>query len=41
MRAEKPKSDSGTPSPVLHSRSFVEAITRDVTKGPLTMRRVP
>lgn len=33
--------DSGTPSPVLHSRSFVEAITRDVTVGPLTVRRVP
>jgi UDP-glucose 4-epimerase len=33
--------DSGTPSPVLHSRSFVEAITRDVTDGPLTVRRVP
>jgi nucleoside-diphosphate-sugar epimerase len=33
--------DSGTPSPVLHSRSFVEAITRDVIKGPLTLRRVP
>lgn len=33
--------DSGTPSPVLHSRSFVEAIARDVTDGPLTVRRVP
>lgn len=33
--------DSGTPSPVLYSRSFVEAISRDVTAGPLTVRRVP
>lgn len=33
--------DSGTPSPVLRSRSFVGAITRDVTDGPLTVRRVP
>lgn len=33
--------ESGTPSPVLHSRSFVEAITRDVSKGPLTVRRLP
>lgn len=33
--------DSGTPSPVLHPRTFVEAITRDVTDGSLTTRRVP
>jgi nucleoside-diphosphate-sugar epimerase len=33
--------DSGTPSPVLQSRSLVEAVARDVTDGPLTTRRVP
>lgn len=33
--------DSGTPSPVLRSRSLVEALGRDVTAGPLTVRRVP
>lgn len=32
---------SGTRSPVLSSRSFAEAIARDVAQGPLTMRRVP
>nr|WP_231986409.1 hypothetical protein [Mycobacterium sp. E2479] len=32
---------SGTPSPVLHSRSLVQAITRDVSDGPLTTRPVP
>lgn len=32
---------SGTPSPVLHPRSLRAAIRRDVSDGPLTMRRVP
>lgn len=32
---------SGTRSPVLHSRSFLGAITRDLSQGPLTVRRVP
>lgn len=33
--------ESGTHSPVLHSRSFAEAIARDVHEGPLTVRQVP
>ncbi|ORA09569.1 NAD-dependent epimerase/dehydratase family protein [Mycobacterium arosiense] len=32
---------SGTASPVLHPRSLVEALSRDVTAGPLTVRPVP
>ncbi|MCV7197298.1 NAD-dependent epimerase/dehydratase family protein [Mycobacterium angelicum] len=32
---------AGTRSPVLRPRSFVGAIARDVSKGPLTVRRVP
>ncbi|OBJ55578.1 NAD-dependent epimerase/dehydratase family protein [Mycobacterium sp. 1423905.2] len=33
--------DKGTPSPVLHPRSFVTAIVRDLTRGPVTQRHVP
>ncbi|OBG78428.1 MULTISPECIES: NAD-dependent epimerase/dehydratase family protein [unclassified Mycobacterium] len=33
--------EAGTPSPVLSPRSFVAALTRDVRKGPLTVRPVP
>jgi hypothetical protein len=33
--------ESGTQSPVLRPRSFVAAIARDVSEGPLTTRRVP
>lgn len=32
---------SDTPSPVLDSRTFVEAVTRDASAGPLTVRPVP
>lgn len=32
---------SGTASPVLRPRSFRDALTRDISKGPLTTRRVP
>lgn len=32
---------SGTASPVLRPRSFVDALARDVSKGPLTTRQVP
>lgn len=32
---------SGTPSPVLDSRSFAEAVARDASAGPLTVRPVP
>jgi UDP-glucose 4-epimerase len=31
----------GTASPVLRPRSLFEALSRDVSKGPLTIRRVP
>jgi UDP-glucose 4-epimerase len=33
--------DSGTPSPVLRPRSFLTAVTRDASRGPVTTRRVP
>lgn len=32
---------SGTVSPVLRPRSFADALTRDLSEGPLTVRRVP
>jgi UDP-glucose 4-epimerase len=35
------RNGSGTRSPVLNSRSFAEAVTRDVSAGPLTVRPVP
>ncbi|OBK18285.1 epimerase [Mycobacterium sp. 1165196.3] len=35
------RNESGTRSPVLNPRSFVQAVTRDVSAGPLTVRRVP
>ncbi|WP_255396933.1 hypothetical protein [Mycobacterium sp. E2733] len=33
--------ESGAQSPVLDSRSFIDAITRDASVGPLTVRPVP
>ncbi|OBK52817.1 NAD-dependent epimerase/dehydratase family protein [Mycobacterium kubicae] len=33
--------DKGTPSPVLKPRSFVTAIVRNLTRGPVTQRPVP
>ncbi|OBG90598.1 epimerase [Mycobacterium sp. E3251] len=33
--------ESGTQSPVLRSRSFADAVARDMARGPLTMRPVP
>ncbi|MBV8861646.1 MAG: NAD-dependent epimerase/dehydratase family protein [Mycobacterium sp.] len=32
---------TGTPSPVLRPRSFLRAISRDVSEGPITSRHVP